>query len=117
MAEERFATKEEILTNLKKAYKANKLLYKDYMLQVKKTEKYYDEWKAEYERARYGNTSSDTEIDMTNEELAIGKRLTELQTKKETVEEQENTEETPTEEVFETVEDKANETPTEEVSE
>lgn len=82
---ERFATKDEILKNLKKAYKSRRLTYKDYMLEVNRTEKHYDEWLAAYEKA-----NGETKYDMTNEELAIGKRMEELQAKPTSVQEQEN---------------------------
>lgn len=78
MAEEkRFATKEEILKNLKKQYKLRRLTYKEYMVEVHRTEKHYDEWLAEFEKSQNG----ENEYDMTNEELAIGKRMSELQNK------------------------------------
>ena len=83
MAEERFATKEEILKNLKKQYKQHRITYKQYMVELHRTEKHYDEWLAEYEKSQ-GNDSG--EYDMTNEELAIGKRMSELQEKQTPVE-------------------------------
>lgn len=76
----RFATKDEILKNYKKALKNHKITYKEYMVEVHRVEKYYDKWKSEYEKTVEGKDSS-PEIDMTNEELAIGKRLSELQEK------------------------------------
>jgi hypothetical protein len=82
MEEQRFATKEEILKNLKQQYKKRRLTYKEYMVEVHRTEKHYDEWLAEYEKT-YGNSS---EYDMTNEELAIGQRMSELQGKQTPVE-------------------------------
>lgn len=88
--QQRFATKEEILKNLKKMYNSHRMTYKEYMLQVKKTEKYYDEWKADYDRQFGGDTTSETVIDMTNEELAIGKRLSELQDKQKPISKDEN---------------------------
>ena len=81
MAEERFATKDEILKAIKESYKKKKISYKEFMVQINKVEKHYDEWKKGYEAERGINN----EIDMTNEELAIGKRLTELQVKKDNV--------------------------------
>lgn len=81
MAEERFATKEEVLKAIKEAYKKKKISYKEYMVQINKVEKHYEEWKRGYEAERGINN----EIDMTNEELAIGKRLSELQVKKDNV--------------------------------
>lgn len=89
MEGQRFATKEEVLKNLKDMYKKKRLTYKQYMVEVNRTEKHYDEWKAQYDAANGGNN----EIDMTNEELAIGKRLTDLQSKPVTVQEQEANEE------------------------
>lgn len=85
MAEERFATKEEILKNLKKAYNAHRLTYKQYMVEVNRTEKHYDEWVAEYKESK----EEESKYDMTNEELAIGKRMEELQAKPITLQEQE----------------------------
>jgi hypothetical protein len=85
MEGQRFATKEEVLKNLKDMYKKKRLTYKQYMVEVNRTEKHYDEWKAQYDAANGGNN----EIDMTNEELAIGKRLNDLQSKPVTVQEQE----------------------------
>ena len=81
MAEERFATKDEILKAIKESYKKKKISYKEFMVQINKVEKHYDEWKKGYEAERGINN----EIDMTNEELAIGKRLTELQVKKDNI--------------------------------
>ena len=81
MEKERFATKEEILNAIKQSYKKKKISYKEYMVQINKVEKHYDEWKKGYEAERGINN----EIDMTNEELAIGKRLSELQVKKDNV--------------------------------
>ena len=89
MEGQRFATKEEVLKNLKDMYKKKRLTYKQYMVEDNRTEKHYDEWKAQYDAANGGNN----EIDMTNEELAIGKRLTDLQSKPVTVQEQEANEE------------------------
>lgn len=82
----RLATKEEVLKNIKKAYNQHKLSYKEYMLEVKRTEKYYDSWKTALEESV---NKQNEEIDMTNEELAIGQRLTDLQSKKTTIQEQE----------------------------
>ena len=50
-----------------------------------KTEKYYDQWLKDYENQKNGVS----EVDTTNEELAIGQRLTDLQSKKTTIQEQE----------------------------
>lgn len=75
--EERFATKQEILKGLRRQYNNHRISYKEYMLQVKKTEKYYDQWLKDYENQKNGVSKVDT----TNEELAIGKKLDELQTK------------------------------------
>ena len=73
MEGQRFATKEEVLKNLKDMYKKKRLTYKQYMVEVHRAENHYDEWKAQYEAAN----GESNEIDMTNEELAIGKRLSE----------------------------------------
>ena len=89
MEGQRFATKEEVLKNLKDMYKKKRLTYKQYMVEVHRAENHYDEWKAQYEAANGGSN----EIDMTNEELAIGKRLSDLQSKPVTVQEQEANEE------------------------
>ena len=89
MEGQRFATKEEVLKNLKDMYKKKRLTYKQYMVEVHRTEKHYDEWKAQFDAANGENN----EIDMTNEELAIGKRLSDLQSKPVTVQEQEANEE------------------------
>lgn len=85
MEGQRFATKEEVLKNLKNMYKKKKLTYKQYMVEVNRTEKHYDEWKAQFDAMNNG----ENKIDMTNEELAIGKRLSDLQSKPVTVQEQE----------------------------
>lgn len=85
MEGQRFATKEEVLKNLKDMYKKKRLTYKQYMVEVNRTEKHYDEWKAQYDAAN----GESNKIDMTNEELAIGKRLNDLQSKPTTVQEQE----------------------------
>ena len=92
--EERFATKEEILKGLKKQYNNHRISYKEYMLQVKKTEKYYDKWLAEYEERKNG-----PKIDTTNEELAIGKKMDELQNKVKPIQEEKESEEIAFEEV------------------
>ena len=84
----RLATKEEILKNLKKTYNKRKMSYKEYILEVKKVEKYYDKWKEEFNKTT--NQNNGENIDMTNEELAIGKRLSELQTNTKTIQEQES---------------------------
>ena len=93
---ERFATKEEILKNLKKQYNNHRISYKEYMLQVKKTEKYYDQWLNEYENHKNGVSEYDT----TNEELAIGKKMDELQNKVKPIQEQTEEEEITFEEVM-----------------
>lgn len=90
--EERFATKQEILKGLRRQYNNHRISYKEYMLQVKKTEKYYDQWLKDYENQKNGVS----EVDTTNEELAIGKKLNELQTKETPVQ---SVDETPYEEV------------------
>ena len=118
--EERFATKEEILKNLKRQYTKHRISYKEYMLQVKKTEKYYDQWKADYEAQKNG-VQPGQEYDTTNEELAIGKKMEELQSKPELIENQEkellDPTGTPEEIVYEEVPEEKTDSPDEEKTE